>query len=85
MLEAKIRSSFADSDRTYGARRVWHDVLAAGIECGLHAIERLMRRNGLRARPRRRQLPIDLGDRATAALSANVLDRAFEAPAPNRK
>ena len=75
MLSAKIRSSFAESDRTYGARRVWHDLLAAGIECGLHAIERLMRRSGLRARPRRRRLPIDLGDRPTAAISANVLDR----------
>ena len=64
---------------------MWHDLLAAGIECGLHAIERLMRRNGLRARPRRRRLPIDLGDRPTAAISANVLDRSFEAPAPNRK
>jgi putative transposase len=37
VLSAKIRSSFADSDRTYGARRVWHDLLAAGIECGLHS------------------------------------------------
>jgi putative transposase len=70
VLGAKIRSSFQESDRTYGARRVWHDLLAAGIECGLHAIERLMRRNGLRARPRRRRLPIDLGDRSAAALSA---------------
>src|SRR5207244_4066589 len=40
VLSAKIRTSFADSDRTYGARRVWHDLLAAGVECGLHAIER---------------------------------------------
>jgi putative transposase len=85
VLSAKIRSSFQESDRTYGARRVWHDLLAAGIECGLHAIERLMRRNGLRARPRRRRLPLDQGDRPTAALSANVLDRGFAAPAPNRK
>ena len=67
VLSAKIKSSFQDSDRTYGARRVWHDLLAAGIECGLHAIERLMRRNGLRARPRRRRLPIDIGDRPAAA------------------
>jgi putative transposase len=85
VLNAKIRSSFQASDRTYGARRVWHDLLAAGIECGLHAIERLMRQGGLRARPRRRRLPLDLGDRPTAALSANVLDRSFEAPAPDRK
>jgi putative transposase len=67
VLSAKIKSSFQDSDRTYGARRVWHDLLAAGRECGLHAIERLMRRNGLRARPRRRRLPIDIGDRPAAA------------------
>ena len=46
VLSARIRSSFQDSDRAYGARQVWHDVLAAGIECKLHAIERLMRRNG---------------------------------------
>src|SRR6187401_3564677 len=85
VLEAKIKSSFQESDRTYGARRVWHDLLAAGIECGLHAIERLMRRSGLRARPRRRRLPIDLGDRPGTAISANVLNRRFEAPAPNRK
>jgi putative transposase len=85
MLGAKIRASFKASDRTYGARRVWHDLLAAGMECGLHAIERLMRCNGLRARPRRRRLPIDIGDRPAAAISANVLERQFEAPAPNRK
>jgi putative transposase len=85
MLSARIAASFAASDRTYGARRVWHDLLAAGIRCGLHAIERLMRRIGLRARPRRRRLPTDLGERSTVAAAANVLERQFEAPAPNRK
>lgn len=82
---AAIRRSFLDSDRTYGARRVWHDVLAVGISCGLHAVERLMRLNALRARPRRRQLPADTGERPVTELAANVLDRQFEAPAPNRK
>ena len=33
------RASFLASDRTYGARRVWHDVLAHGVDCGLHKIE----------------------------------------------
>ena len=45
-----------DRHRTYGARRVWHDVLAEGVSCGLHRIERLMRAQALRARPRRRRL-----------------------------
>jgi hypothetical protein len=40
---AMARASFLASDRTYGARRVWHDVLADGVDCGLHRIERLMR------------------------------------------
>jgi putative transposase len=29
-LGAKVRASFIASDRTYGARRVWHDLLAEG-------------------------------------------------------
>ena len=49
VLLAGIRSSFSGSDRTYGARRVWHDVLAEGLDAGLHRIERLMRQQGLRA------------------------------------
>ena len=65
-LGAKVRTSFVASDRTYGARRVWKDLLAEGLSCGLHRIERLMRLQALKARP-------------------NVLDRTFDASAPNRK
>jgi putative transposase len=83
VLVSRIDRSFKSSDRTYGARRVWHDVLAEGLSCGLHRIERLMRENGLRARTRRRWLPKDTGERA--AVSDNLLDRSFEASAPNLK
>jgi len=79
----KVRASFTLSDRTYGARRVWHDVLADGVDCGLHRIERLMRQQGLRARPRRRGVPKDHGEKSVVA--ANVLDRQFVADAPNQK
>ena len=65
---ARVRASFLASDRTYGARRVWHDMLAEGIACGLHRIERLMRLQALKARPRRRRLPPDLGERQVASL-----------------
>ena len=82
-LGAQVRQSFMASDRTYGARRVWHDLLALGQSCGLHRIERLMRAQALRARPRRRGLPKDQGERS--AIAANVLDRQFQADAPNQK
>ena len=84
-MTTAIRKSFLDSDRTYGARRVWHDLLAAGMGCGLHAVERLMRLNAWRARPRRRRKPSDTGIQAVTGLASNVLDRQFEAPAPNQK
>lgn len=37
-LVTAIESSFRASDRTYGARRVWRDVMAEGLErvrCGI--------------------------------------------------
>ncbi len=83
MIGAKVRASYVGSYRTYGARRVWHDLLAEGISCGLHRVERLMQAHGLRARPRRRGLPKDQGERSVIA--GNVLDRQFTADRPNQK
>jgi putative transposase len=47
-LVCAIDKSFKASDRTYGARRVWRVVLEAGLACGRHRIERLMRPNARR-------------------------------------
>jgi putative transposase len=46
-------------------------------------IERLMRAQALKARPRRRGLPVDRGQRS--AIADNVLDRQFQADGPNQK
>src|SRR5207237_6400060 len=80
-LGVKVRASFLASDRTYGARRVWRDLLTEGMSCGLHRIERLMRLQALRARPRRRRLPPDLGGRQARAVAPTVLGRTFAAAA----
>lgn len=53
------------------------------LACGLHRVERLMRAQGLRARPRRRGLPKDQGERSVIA--GNVLDRQFTADRSNQK
>ena len=73
-LIPRIRASFAASA-----------LLADGVSCGLHKVERLMRSGALRARPRRRGLPKDSGERATATIAPNVLDRQFTAERPNQK
>ena len=84
-LADRVRASFIASDRTYGARRVWRDVLEEGVRCGLHQVERAMRLQALRSRPRRRRLPSDTGARLSHAIASNVLDRQLEAATPNRK
>lgn len=80
-----IRRSFGDSDRTYGARRVRRDLRDWGHACGIPRVARLMRADGLIARPRRRRSPLDTGMRVEHAIAPNVLDRQFHAPSPNRR
>jgi putative transposase len=85
VVGVEVHASFVASDRAYRARRVWRDVLDAGHSSSLHKIERLMRVQALRARPRRRARPLDTGIRHAASLAPNILDRQFRASAPNRK
>ena len=73
------------SARVRPTNRCWHDLLADGVSCGRHRIERLMRHAALRARPRRRRVPSDTSVRSTNAVAPNVLDRTFSAASANRK
>jgi putative transposase len=82
---ATIRTSFVQSDRTYGVRRMLGEVHDAGHACGRDRVARLMRQAALRARPRRRARPGDHGVRPIPLLAPNVLDRQFTATAPNQK
>ena len=84
-LTGLIRQSFEASDRTYGSRRVWRDVLAWGERCGINRVARLMQAAGLAARRRRRRLPTDDGARPEHTIAPNLLQRDFEADAPNKK
>jgi len=84
-LSAAIQRSFSDSDRTYGARRVRRDLRDWGHRCGIHRVERLMRRAQLVARRRRRRMPFDTGSRLEHSIAPNVLERQFGAEAANCK
>jgi putative transposase len=84
-LVVQIRTSFEQSDRTYGSPRVWRDLHDWGHACGRHRVARLMHAEGLQGRRKRRRLPFDTGVRPEHAIAPNVLDRQFEADAPNRR
>ena len=80
-----IRTSFAQSDATYGSPRVWDDLTEWGERCSCKRVARLMREYRLHARARRRRPPVDSGIRPEHFIAPNVLDRQFEAAAPNQK
>lgn len=81
----RIRSSFEQSGRTYGSPRVWRDLVDWEEHCSENRVARLMRWAGIRARPKPRRTPADQGLRPEYAIAPNVLDRQFEAAAPNQK
>ena len=83
VITARIRQSFAESDRTYGSPRVWRDLRDWGVACSENRVARLMKVARLQARPRRRRLPHDQGTRSVIA--PNLLDREFLADAPDRR
>jgi len=80
-----VRRSFAESDSTYGVRRVWDDLKEWAVACGRERLARLMRMAGLVARPVKRRLPRDTGIRPEHRLAPNLLNREFQAPAPDRR
>ncbi len=84
-LLAAIRDSFEQSDRTYGSPRVWRDLIAWGHRCSENRVARLMHAAGLQARGKRRRLPRDTGVRPEHSIAPNLLDRQFEATAPNQR
>ena len=85
VLVRHIHRSFGESGETYGVRRVWPDLLAWGYHCGRNRVARLMRQAGLQARPPRRRLPRDRGERPTGVLAPNTLERRFDAERPNQR
>lgn len=85
VLVRQIHRSFAESDETYGVRRIWPDLLAWGYDVGRERTARLMRQEGIQARPPKRKQPRDNGQRPGQALAPNTLDRTFTASQPNQR
>lgn len=83
-LLVHIRTSFEQSDRTYGSPRVFRDLQEWGHPCSENRVARLMRSAGIAARVKRRRLPRDLGVRPEHSIAPNHLDRRFAVTAPNR-
>jgi transposase InsO family protein len=63
----------------------WSDLVEAGERVGQNRVARQMRQSGIEALRRRKRRPVDEGVRSECAVSANALDRDFDAEGPNRR
>ena len=81
-LLAEIRSIHAEHQERYGSPRIRAELAERGLPAGKHRVARLMRENGLQARPRRR-FRRTTDSRHRLPVARNVLQRCFDASRPN--
>ena len=80
-LAPQIQALFVEKRRTYGRVRLTHALRASGHTCGQRRVRRLMRAQGLYARPRRRYRPCTTESRHQHPIAPNLLR---QRPAPSR-
>jgi len=84
VLLAHVRSAFRRSKATYGSPRLTRELQEAGLKVGRRRTARLMRENGLRARPKRRFTPTTDSHHAHP-IAPNLLNQDFAAEGPDGK
>ena len=82
-LAVDVAAAHKRSRGRYGSPRVHAELRAQGVRVGRKRIERLMREQGLRARPWRR-FRKTTDSRHPHPIAPNLLERNFEASAPNQ-
>ena len=80
----QIEKIHNESKRTYGSPRVTAELNKQGINAGKNRVSRLMRKNGLKAKMKRRYKNTT-DSRHNLPIADNILNRDFSAEKPNQK
>ncbi len=78
ILMARVRIIHQESGETYGAPRVHQELQAEGLPASPKRVARLMREEGLVARPRTRHRVSTTDSKHEHPIAPNLLDRAFD-------
>jgi putative transposase len=84
-LVEHIRKEYTTSRQTYGSPRIWAALQGQGMTCGRHRVARLMHREGISPKKRRRWHPVTTQRQAGVIPAPNNLNQAFSAALPNTK
>jgi putative transposase len=82
-LLAEIEAARTGYRRAYGARKTWKELRRRGVDAGRDQVARVMRQAGLRGLRRGKRWRTTLPDK-TAERARDLVQRSFQAPAPNR-
>jgi putative transposase len=83
-LKPEIRRVFEENFEVYGVRKVWEQLGREAIPVARCTVERLMRSMGLRGAVKDRAFKVTTTPDRTAVRPADLVERRFEAEAPNR-
>ncbi len=83
-LKGQIRRAFDDNLEVYGADKVWAQLNRDGIRVARCTVERLMRDLGLSGARRGKAFKVTTRSDDRQQRPADLVDRNFAAPAPNR-
>ena len=78
LLMAHIRIAFAASGETYGAPRLLHELRELGLPTSTKRVARLMRSEGLAARPRPRRRVVTTDSHQPDPIAPNLVARQFD-------
>ncbi len=82
-IREKVLEIHAFSRKTYGSPRILHALKNAGIHCNHKTVERLMRRNDLRAKQAKKFRPTTNSNHRLP-IAKNILERNFVKDGPNQ-
>lgn len=83
-LKGEITRVFNDNFGVYGAPKIWAQLNREGIAVARCTVERLMRQLGIQGAVRGKTKRTTIAADDTTARPADLVDRDFTAPAPNR-
>jgi len=82
-LLVEIKKAHKNSSKIYGSPRITEEVRENGIKCSRNRVARLMRRNGIAAKAKRR-FKTTTDSRHNLPVAKNLLNRQFRVDAPNK-